>query len=231
MDASDATPATILATVHRRLAAVYGLPVWRPPAHDPIAGLILTILSQNTNDRNADRAFAALQAAYPDWEAVMTAPTTALATVIRSGGLAAQKAPRIQKFLRRLYEERGHFDLNHLAALPVAEARRWLTQCEGIGNKTASVLLLFAFGQPAFPVDTHVHRVIRRLGLVPERATPDRVMAFVEAHAPSEWFYPLHLNLIRHGRLVCRARRPRCERCVLNDLCASYRRLSSSGLP
>ncbi len=231
MDASADTPSTLLATVHQRLAAVYGLPVRRPSEHDPIAGLILTILSQNTHDRNADRAFAALRAAYPNWEAVMTAPTIELATVIRSGGLATQKAPRIQKLLRRLYDEQGHFDLSHLAALPVAEARRRLTQYEGIGNKTASVLLLFAFGQPAFPVDTHVHRVARRLGLVSERATPNQVMALVEAHAPPEWFYPLHLNLIRHGRLVCQARRPRCASCVLNDLCAFPRRSPLSDRP
>lgn len=216
--------AAAVAAVHHRLAAAYGLPVHRPHHEDPVAGLILTILSQNTNDRNADRAFAALRAAYPDWQAVMTAPTDELAAVIRSAGLAGQKALRIQGVLRRLYEEQGHFDLSHLAGLPVEEARRWLTRFEGVGNKTASVLLLFAFGRPAFPVDTHVHRVTRRLGLAPERATPDRVMAIVEAHAPPEWFYPLHLNLIRHGRQVCQARRPRCETCVLTDLCAFYRR-------
>ncbi|MCS7040782.1 MAG: endonuclease III [Anaerolineae bacterium] len=224
MTAPDTELAAAIAAVHHRLAAAYGLPIRQPHHEDPVAGLILTILSQNTNDRNADRAFAALRAAYPDWQAVMRAPTAELAAVIRSAGLAAQKAPRIQKLLRRLYEEQGHFDLSHLAALPVGEARRWLTRFEGVGHKTASVLLLFAFGQPAFPVDTHVHRVTRRLGLAPEQATPDRVMALVEAHAPPDWFYPLHLNLIRHGRQVCQARRPRCEACVLTDLCAFYRR-------
>jgi endonuclease-3 len=229
--ATDIDLSAFIAAVHHRLVAAYGLPVWQPHHEDPIAGLILTILSQNTNDRNADRAFAALRAAYPDWQAVMTAPTAELAAVIRSAGLAAQKAPRIQAVLRRLYEEQGHFDLSWLAELPVEEARRRLTQFEGVGNKTASVLLLFAFGRPAFPVDTHVHRVARRLGLAPDRATPDRVMAIIEAHAPSAWFYPLHLNLIRHGRRVCQARRPRCQACVLNDLCAFFHRLSSLPVP
>ncbi len=208
-----------IAQVHQRLLEAYGEP--RPRGcSDPVGSLIQTILSQNTSDVNTARAYASLRAAFPDWYAVMTAPTEAVAQAIRVGGLANQKAPRIQQVLRILYETRGELDLNWLADLPVDEARKWLTSLPGVGNKTASIVLLFCFHKPAFPVDTHVHRVTRRLGLAPAKASPDQVMRIIEAHAPPQWFYPLHLNLIRHGRQVCKAQRPRCSSCILADLCA-----------
>ena len=210
-----------IAQVHHRLLAVYGDPP-RRGCSDPVGSLVQTILSQNTSDVNTARAYASLRAAFPDWHAVMTAPTEAVAEAIRSGGLANQKAPRIQAALRAIYETRGAFDLNWLADLPVEEARRWLTSLPGVGNKTASIVLLFCFNMPAFPVDTHVHRVTRRLGLAPTNATPDQVMHIIETHAPPAWFYPLHLNLIRHGRAVCKALQPRCQACALTDLCAFY---------
>ena len=217
---TDAAPALSarIAAVHRRLLQVYGEPA-RRGCSDPVGALIQTILSQNTSDVNTARTYASLRAAFPHWRAVMDAPTEAVADAIRSGGLANQKAPRIQAVLRRIYEARGEFDLDWLAALPVDEARRWLVSLPGVGNKTASIVLLFCFGRPAFPVDTHVHRVTRRLGLAPAAASPDAVMRIIEAHAPPEWFYPLHLNLIRHGRQRCKARNPRCNDCPLADLC------------
>ena len=217
-----------IAAVHHRLLDAYGQPQ-RKRCGDPIGQLVATILSQNTSDVNTERAYASLRAAFPDWRAVMEAPTEAVADAIRSGGLANQKAPRIQAALRRIYEARGDFDLDWLAALPVAEARAWLDDLPGVGNKTASIVLLFCFGRPAFPVDTHVHRVTRRLGLAPAKASPDQVMRIVEAHTPAAWFYPLHLNLIRHGRAVCKARNPRCETCTLADLCDM--KLSRSARP
>ncbi len=210
---------TKIAVVHRRLGEIYGYPAWQPHGETPIDELILTFLSQNTSDANAARAFASLKAAYPTPQAVIDAPLEKLTAVIRSGGLAQQKAPRIQAALQDIYEARGDFDLTWLAELPVDEARAWLTRLDGVGAKTASVVLLFCFQRPAFPVDTHVHRLTRRLGLAPAAASPDKVMRIIEDHAPPSIFYPLHLNLIHHGRAVCKAQRPRCEACVLADIC------------
>lgn len=207
------------AEVHRRLLAVYGEPAWR--AHyAPMDELVLTFLSQNTSDVNSGRAFAALKARYPTWQAVMDGPADELAETIRSGGLAQQKAPRIQNALRRILTERGEFCLDFLAALPVDEAERWLVSFDGIGHKTASIVLLFCFNKAAFPVDTHVGRVTRRLGLAAPRDSEEKIKGIWERLVPAAWFYPLHLNLIRHGRKVCHARAPACGMCVLGDICA-----------
>ena len=214
----DLVLVTKLAETHRRLGEVYGFPAWESHG-DPTGQLVATILSQNTSDVNTARSFRALVNAHPDWQAVVDAPAQELIEVIRSGGLANQKAPRIQNALRRIHEERGDFDLYWLADLPVPEARAWLTQMPGVGNKTASIVLLFALGRPAFPVDTHVGRVCRRLGLAPANASADKVMAVIETFAPPAWFYPLHMNFIRHGRAICKARKPRCPECVLRDIC------------
>lgn len=227
MPTLDLTPADQIAEVYKRLGDSYGIPHWRRH-HEPIDQLVATILSQNTSDVNTARSFQALKEAYPHWRDVMEAPEAELVEVIRSGGLANQKAPRIQFALRRIYEERGDFDLDWLADMPVDEARTWLTSFPGIGNKTASIVLLFSLGRPAFPVDTHVGRVSRRLGFAPANASADKVMAIVEDLVPPEWFYSLHINLIRHGRGICKARNPRCDDCVLNDICAWYRQQQSS---
>ncbi len=214
----DLILATKLAETHRRLGEVYGFRT-RQSHGDPTGQLVATILSQNTSDVNTARSFRALVDAYPDWQAVVNAREEELVEVIRSGGLANQKAPRIQNALRNIYDERGDFDLYWLADLPVDEARAWLTQMPGVGNKTASIVLLFALGRPAFPVDTHVGRVSRRLGLAPPKASADKVMTIVEEIAPADWFYPLHVNFIRHGRAICKARNPRCQECVLRGIC------------
>lgn len=204
--------------VYDRLLVAYGEPSWRPH-YAPIDELVLTFLSQNTSDLNSGRAFQALRARYADWQAVLDAPVDKLAETIRSGGLAYQKAPRIQKALRRIQEERGDFDIDFLADLPVAEAMRWLMSFDGIGHKTASIVMLFCFGKAAFPVDTHVGRVTRRLGLAGPKDTEEKIKGLWERLVSPEWYYPLHLNLIRHGREVCHAPRPECGRCVLIDLC------------
>lgn len=214
-----ARAAAILATIHHRLAAAYGLPVRTPPA-DPIDDLVGAILSQNTSDINAGRAFAGLRAAYPDWQAVLAAPTAELIEVIRSGGLANQKAPRIQQSLAAILAARGAFDLTWLAELPVTAAREWLVALPGVGAKSASIVLLFSLGRPVFPVDTHVRRLLTRVGAAPANASADAVMAIVEAHIPADWFYPLHRNLIHHGRVVCKAQKPHCSACCLADFCA-----------
>ncbi len=162
------------AEIYRRLLAAYGEPTWRP-YYQPLDELVLTFLSQNTSDLNSGRAFEALKARYPTWQAVLDAPVAELAETIRSGGLAQQKAPRIQAALRRIQAERGAFTLDFLADLPVAEATRWLTSFDGIGHKTASIVLLFCFNQPAFPVDTHVGHVTRRLGLAGPKDSEEKI--------------------------------------------------------
>jgi endonuclease-3 len=207
--------------VYALLLETYGQPVWRNPL-PAVDELVSTILSQNTNDLNRDRAFEALRAKFPAWEAVRDAPAANVVDAIRPAGLANQKGPRIQAVLRAITAERGALDLEFLKDWPVDEARAWLTRFKGVGPKTAAIVLLFALGRPAFPVDTHVHRVTGRLGLRPEKLSADDSHAYFEALLPPETYYAAHLNLIRHGREVCHARNPECARCVLKRLCAYY---------
>ncbi len=215
----DATTAPARAAeIYGRLLSAYGEPTWRPH-YEPMDELVLTFLSQNTSDVNSGRAFAALKARYPTWQNVLDAPVDEVTDAIRSGGLAQQKAPRIQKALRRILAESGEFSLDFLAELPVDEAMGWLTSFDGIGPKTASIVLLFCFHRPAFPVDTHVGRVTRRLGLAGPKDSEEKIKRIWEGLVPPEWFYPLHLNLIRHGRQVCHAQRPECDACVLAEVC------------
>lgn len=218
MPDTDARDRALAAEIHRRLLHVYGEPTWRP-TYDPMDELVLTFLGQNTSDLNSGRSFAALKARYPTWQAVLDAPVAELAETIRSGGLADRKAPRIQGALRRVLEERGRFEIDFLADLPVEQAMAWLTSFDGVGHKTASIVLLFCFGKPAFPVDTHVGRVTRRLGLAGPKDAEEKIKGIWERLAPEEWYFTLHLNLIRHGREVCHARRPECWRCPLSKVC------------
>lgn len=212
--------------VHRRLLEVYGEPRWRKPL-PPLDELISTILSQNTNDRNRDRAFEALRARFPTWEAVRDAPLEAVQQAIRPAGLANQKAPRIQALLRQISARHGSLDLEFLRDWPPERVRQWLTGFKGVGPKTAAIVMLFSLGQPAFPVDTHVYRVTGRLGLRPERMSVAQAHTFLEACFPPQTYYAAHLNLIRLGREVCRARRPRCAECPLQEWCAYAARQAS----
>jgi endonuclease-3 len=204
--------------IHRRLLDVYGQPVWRNPL-PPVDELISTILSQNTNDINRDRAFESLRARFPNWEAVRDARAADVIAAIRPAGLANQKGPRIQEVLRAITAERGALDLTFLKDLPLEEARAWLTKFKGVGPKTAAIMLLFSLGRPAFPVDTHIYRVTGRIGLRPERMTVEEAHPYLEALFPPETFYAVHLNLIRLGREVCGARKPNCPACPLRRLC------------
>lgn len=208
------------AVIIDRLNVEYGTPVWRPHG-DATAELVLTLLSQNTSDHNSGRAFANLLVTYPSWHAVMEADTQELVAVIRPGGLAQTKAPRLQALLRQIVERRGNFDLSFLADLPLEEAKAWLRSIPGVGPKTAACVLLFALGRPALPVDTHVYRVARRLGLLPPKASPEQAHEILEAMLTPEEVYPFHVNLIKHGRRTCVAQRPACARCVLRDGCPS----------
>ncbi|RLC80754.1 MAG: endonuclease III [Chloroflexi bacterium] len=189
----------------------------------PIGTLVNTILSQNTNDVNRDRAYARLRERFPTWEGVRDAPEESLVDAIRPAGLGPTKAPRIQGALRRITEERGEIELGFLKEMGLKEARAWLLGIPGVGPKTAAIVLLFALGMPAFPVDTHVHRVTRRLGLIPEKTSREKAHALLEELVPEEIYYSFHLNLIEHGRAVCHARRPECARCILQEECAASR--------
>lgn len=210
--------------IHRQLRDLYGDPLHRPDG-DPLSALVNTILSQNTNDRNRDVAFAALRAQFPAWEAVRDAPTDAVIDAIRPAGLAPTKGPNIQAALRQITTERGELSLDFLETLPLEDARQWLTKLNGVGPKTAAIVLLFALGRPAFPVDTHVHRVTRRLGLIPENTSREKAHTLLEALVPPELYWTLHLNLIEHGRRVCHARKPACGECPLCAQCAYYQAL------
>ena len=204
--------------IHERLLAFYGEPVWRNPL-PPIDELVSTILSQNTNDINRDRGFNALRAKFGTWEEVRDAASQEVIEAIRPAGLANQKGPRIQQALRSISEERGSLDLSFLEELSVEEARAWLTRFNGVGPKTAAIVLCFSLGKPAFPVDTHIYRVTGRVGLRRERMTVEQAHPHLESLFPLETFYAAHLNIIRLGREICQARRARCEVCPIIDLC------------
>jgi endonuclease III len=225
------------------LAGLYGRDTWQRRL-DPTSELILTILTQNSADTNAEVAFEALRRAYPsnlppeihnpgsgwggfglsvapppDWAAVEFAPIAELTNVIRPGGLANQKAPRLQATLQRIREERGNYSLEFLAAMSPLEARAWLTSINGIGKKTASIVLLFCFGLPLFPIDRHVERVARRVGLLPAKATIDEAHDLFLGLLQPDQMYEAHVNMIQHGRKVCHAQRPEHERCPLVERC------------
>ena len=212
--------------VYEALISLYGEPTWRQHL-SPLAELVNTILSQNTNDTNRDVAFDRLKARFgaENWGAVRDAPVDDVIEAIRPAGLAKQKAPRIQNALRVLTEQHGDTNLDFLTEMPLDAAREWLVALPGVGPKTAAIVLLFGFGRPAFPVDTHVHRVTRRLGLIPPRMSAEKAHAELESLAPQEHYYPLHLNLIRHGREICHARKPRCQVCQLQELCDYFHSL------
>lgn len=204
--------------VHERLLEFYGEPVWRNPL-PAIDELVSTILSQNTNDNNRDRAFNSLRAKFGTWEEVRDADPMEVVNAIRPAGLANQKGPRIQQVLRSITEERGNLDLSFLADLSVDEARSWLMRFNGVGPKTAAIVLCFSLEKNAFPVDTHIYRVTGRIGLRPERMSVERAHPHLEILFPPETYYPAHLNIIRLGREICTARRPYCEKCPIVDLC------------
>lgn len=204
--------------LHRRLEADYG-PA-RKHRLDPLDELMVTILSQNTTDINRDRAYESLRDRLPDWEAVRTAARRDLEEAIRAAGLWKQKARVIQETLDALWEERGELDLSHLEEMTDAEALDYLTAFRGVGQKTAACVLCFSLGRPYMPVDTHVHRTTRRLGLIPRTSADDaHELLNQDDTVPPELRFSFHIQLIRHGRAVCQAGRPRCGACVLADLC------------
>ncbi|MBP1693345.1 MAG: endonuclease, partial [Chloroflexi bacterium] len=209
------------AAVNRRLIEYYGYPEWRNPL-PALDELVSTILSQNTNDTNRDRAFNSLRRRFPTWEAVRDADQAAVIEAIRPAGLANQKGPRIQAVLREISAERGSLDLEFLNDMELEEARAWLMKFNGVGPKTAAIVLLFPSRRPAFPVDTHIYRVTGRLGLRPQNMNVEQAHPYLEGLFSPDAYYPAHLNLIRLGREICQARRPNCPICPVKDLCEYY---------
>jgi endonuclease-3 len=199
---------------------LYGRPVWSP-RYPPVDELVYTVLSQNTADVNTERTFAALKARFPDWRAVRDAPVAEVEQAIALGGLARVKAPRIKAILAAVSERTGDPDLSELDGMTDDAALTYLQSMPGVGPKTAACVLMFALGRPAMPVDTHVHRVAGRLGLIDAKLSAEQAHRPLTELAGPENVYALHINLVRHGRRICHARRPQCGRCPLAVICPS----------
>ena len=214
-------PAEKALTVHNRLLDIYGAPAWREKL-PPLDELVCTILSQNTNDVNRDRAYQALRRKFSTWEQVRDADVQEVIIAIRPAGLANQKGPRIQDVLSEITRQRGSLTLDFLAEWPVEDALAWLTAFKGVGPKTAAIVLLFCFDRPAFPVDTHIYRVSGRLGLRPQTMSVEQTHVQLAQLLPADTYAAAHLNLIRLGREVCHARKPDCPKCPLQDLCDDF---------
>lgn len=213
----DTTRRQALGAIHERLLGEYGEPE-RMRDWPVVDELVLTILSQNTNDTNRDRAWARLRERFPDWEDVVSAPVEEIADAIQPGGLHRIKARRIQQVLRQIAEEHGDLDLEHLRDSNLDEARTALSRYKGLGSKSVNCILLFSMDKPAFPADTHVHRILRRVGVLDTKSL-GRANDELQDLVPDRITYSLHVNLIRHGRRVCLARGPRCWTCAIEDLC------------
>jgi endonuclease-3 len=207
--------------VHISLLDFFGSSDWINPL-PPLDELISTILSQNTNDVNRDVAFHALKKAYTSWEALRDAPEEEVIDFIRPAGLANQKGPRIQSVLKQITKLRGELSIDFLADLSPDEARQWLLQFKGVGPKTAAIVLQYSLGLPAFAVDTHVYRIMGRLGIKPEAMNADKAHVFLEELFPTDSYFAAHINLIRLGREICHARKPNCPACPLRRDCDYY---------
>jgi len=199
----------------------FGIPE-RKNVQDPLSSLILTVLSQNTNDKNRDRAYLALKQQFPTWEDVHNGPVKNIEAAIRPGGLAKQKSERIKNILQWIMDEYGSLNLDSVCEMDIDEAIEKFTQLKGIGVKTISVVLMFSCGKDVFPVDTHVHRICRRLGLVPGNASAEKTFWLMQPLVPKNKSFSLHMNFLKLGRTICHARKPDCGQCPLRTHCDFY---------
>ena len=204
--------------ITQRLENKFGVPQ-REDIMDPLSNLVLTVLSQSTNDKNRDTAYHRLKDRYPTWEQVMNGNVKIIADAIRPGGLANQKSERIQNILKWIQKEYGTLNLDCLCDMDADQAIEKFTQLKGVGVKTISVVMMFSCGIDIFPVDTHVHRICRRLGFVPDNATAEKTFWQMRPIVPRGKSFSLHMNFLKLGRTICYARKPRCEQCLVNDLC------------
>lgn len=218
LDVSPAIEEKPLTYIIQNLERAYGVP-HNERASDPLDMLIAIILSQATSDTNSHRTFAALKKRFPVWDKALRARTETIADTIRAGGLANQKAVVIKDLLRQLKDEHGTLDLSFLHDLDAVEAVKYLSQFRGIGPKTIACTLLFACRKDVFPLDTHIFRILRRVGLIPQKCTDARAHQIMDSIVPRGKFYSLHVNLVRHGRTLCRPREPLCERCPIIEYC------------
>jgi endonuclease-3 len=209
-----------VSALHKRLEKLYG-PFKPFPIREGVEELILTVLSQNTNDVNRDRAFRTLTEKYPTWDDVLRAPQKKIEDAIRVGGLAQTKSIAIKQILGEIKNRYGKFTLEPISKLPIDEAIEVLTRFPHVGVKTAACVLAFSFGEPVIPVDTHVHRLSRRLGLVARNASRDQTFYVLMGIVPEEIRYPFHVFLIKHGRAVCKSQKPLCSECALREMCES----------
>ncbi|MDD2486570.1 MAG: endonuclease III [bacterium] len=207
--------------INRRLVEMYGPRRWLP-RYNPLDELIYTILSQNTTDVNSLRAFERLRQRFPCWEDLIRASLPEIEKPIAVGGLSAAKAVWIRDALKRIRDERGELSLDFICNMDLQRAWDYLISFKGVGVKTAAIVLLFSCGRPVFPVDTHVYRVSRRLGLVERKGGPERAHRLLQEMIPPELYYQMHINMVQHGRQICRARNPLCSKCLLRDLCRYY---------
>jgi endonuclease-3 len=210
----------VIEEVIELLEQEYGLCQWQPD-RSPIDVLIGTILSQNTSDINSGRAFASLKASFNSWKAVASAPAEHIARVIKSGGLSQIKAVRIKQVLEQIEKEQGRISLDSLKSMNIAEAEDYLMRLPGVGHKTARCVLLFSLGKPSLPVDTHVFRVAKRLGLIDSRTSIEKAHSLLQEQISPSKVYQFHIHMIEHGRRICHARQPRCSRCILRSICPS----------
>lgn len=206
-----------------RLEAIYGSPRMIS-RFDPMEELVSCILSQHTSDANSFPAFTRLRETYPDWQDVFDAGPEHLANTIRNAGLANQKSKSIIACLKAIKERTGEYDLEPLRQMPMLEARAWLMSLPGVGPKTASIVLCFSFGKGAIPVDTHVYRVSWRIGLIPEDLGENKAHDALLQLVPEELAFRFHVAFIQHGRHICKAPLPLCEKCPVTDMCRWYQK-------
>ena len=210
-----------MAVISSRLEEYFGVPK-RPENLNPLEVLVETILSQNTNDQNCDIAFQRLKQAFPDWEKVENAPVDSIEEAIRPAGLARQKAPRIKQALRWIHNTYGSLNLDFICNWPPEKVLRTLSKLNGVGVKTISVVLMLACSKDVFPVDTHIHRITRRVGLISEKTSAEKAHHLLKEWIPKGKAFSLHINMLKLGRSICNARRPKCETCPIRDVCDYY---------